>query len=240
MNFQGANFVTGNAGLFIPQDLNPQIYCDPRNIDKNYTVVSNGTALSTLSNLGSIGSTFDQASGALQPTIENNVVNGNPVFRFNGSQSMTMSSFAGLNYAGAMSIFCVFSTSNANPSPIQRFISYPGSWTFANATNSVQFGMFGNGTYSLPGTPIANNTWYSTGGVYNGSSSTDFYVNGVKTTVAGAIAMGLLSVNLYFGSRDGTQHFLLGDVAFIFVKFSAMPDWQVNEMNLYLKNRFNL
>lgn len=229
-----------NNGLLTPWDTQPQVWADPRNYDGTNNRAANGTTLATVKNLGTIGSQFDQASAGARPAIENNIVNGNPVFRFIGAQSMAMAPMAALNYGGPMSIFCVFSTVNANPSPIQRFVSYPGGWTWANATNSMQFGLFGNGTYSLPGTPIANSTWYSTAGIYNGSSATDFYVNGVKTTVASALSMGVISgASLYFGSRDGTQHFINADVALLLVYFRALAQWEINGLNYYLKNRFN-
>jgi hypothetical protein len=229
-----------NNGLITPWDTQPQVWVDPRNYDGANSHAANGTALASVTNLGTLGSTFAQASGGAQPNIQNNIINGNPVFRFSGAQSMAMAPQAGLNYGGPMSILCVFNTPNANPAAIQRFVSYPGGWTWANLSNSMQFGMFGNGTYSLPGTPISNSTWYSTVGIYNGSSSTDFYVNGTKTTVAAALTMGVISgASLYFGSRDGTQHFITADVALLLVYFRALQAWEINGLNFYLKNRFN-
>lgn len=229
-----------NNGILTPSDTQPQIWLDPRNYDGNNTRSSNGTALSSIKNLGAIGSTFAQASGGAQPTIQNNVVNTNPVFRFSGAQSMTMSSFAGLNYAGPMSVFVVFNTPNANPGIAQRFLAYPAGWAFLNSGNNLQFTMFGAGAYDLFGFLITNDTWFNSAAVYDGSNNCDFYLNGTKYNVADSITMSLQTTNLFFGSRDGTQGFVTGDIALVLVYFRALAAWEINGINFYLKNRFNL
>src|SRR6478736_1261780 len=93
-----------DSSLITPWDLQPNIWVDPRNYDGNNTVSVNGTAMTSITNLGKVGSVFTQASAPAQPNIQNNIVNGNPVFRFSGTQSMTMAPNTGLDYAGTMSI----------------------------------------------------------------------------------------------------------------------------------------
>lgn len=221
-----------------PPDLSPDIYCDPTNTDGNHTVYPDGTALATLTNLGTIGSTFNQASGAARPIIINNVVNSNPVFRFSGAQSMTMNSFSGLNYIGPMSIFCVFNA--ANTGPTQRYLNYQNSWGFYSVAANLQLNLFGAGTFDTTSGLIANNTWYSSAAVYNGTSACDFYINDIKSTSVFPWIMESATTNLYFGSANGASGFMTADVGILLVYFRALMDSETNELNLYLKNRFNL
>lgn len=235
--------ITNTNFIFTPYALQMNSIYDAFNPDKNFTIYSSGTALSQINDLGLNGNTQSQATGASQPTYIPNVINGNPVFRFNGTSQWTSAAAgAGNNANGAITVCGVWKTNNN--AVTQRIICKLLSWSQAmNSTSSftctIWIGATGNSLNSA--TVVSASTFYSNIDVYNNSTA-DIYIDGAKDGVSGG-SLGANSATtnaLYLGSRDGTQQWWNGDCAFMAFRYSAFQNWEVNLMNYYLNKRFNL
>jgi hypothetical protein len=223
-----------------PADLGLDIIWDPLNLDKVAGYPADGSSVSSILDLGRSGNNLSQATGAAQPIFKRDIINGNPILRFSGAQWMSSPAGANNAYAGAMSVFVVWSTPNTSPAPIARTITKVSSWTLSYVTEDIQFGLFAGGSYTADNI-IANDTVYNTGTVFNGSTATDFYRNGeLFTTVSAAGTMSGTASDLYFGSRDGTQHFITGDVGFLCVAYRALSSFEIGKLNTYLNIRFGV
>jgi hypothetical protein len=235
--------ILSNPGnnLFLPRDIGIDIWWDPINIDGAYGYPADGTGVSSIIDGGKSPNNLTQASGGAQPIYKRSIINGNPVFRFAGAQFMSSPNGVNNAYTGAMTHFIVFSTTNSTPpSGAARIISKPSSWAPTYLSTEYTFSLFGV-TYTTGAAAVANDTFYNFCSVYNGSSATDFYRNGTfLVTSSFASVMAVNANNLYFGSRDGAQHFISGDVAFVGVFYRALAAWEISLMNFYLNVRFNL
>jgi hypothetical protein len=225
--------------LYVPQQFGLDLVFDPLNAAGNNTYPSNGATIAHWRDLSGMANHWAQPSGALQPTFHHNVINGQPVVRFNGAQWMTMAHSANNAYTGAMTIICVYSTPNVSPAATGRIITKISSWGISYASTNVTFSF--TGPYMATGLLAANNTFYNIGAIYNGSSQTAFYRNGsLYQTVSLASTMPVTTNALYLGSRDGVINFINGDIAFLAVKFGAIAAPEFSRINYYLNSRFQL
>src|SRR6266849_1499298 len=211
--------IVNKSDFFLPTYLSVDTWYDAFNPDGSFTIYSNNTALSAMTDLGTKGNNQSQATGLLQPTYVTNALNGYPAVNFNGAQTMAAANGSGNTYNGAMSVFVVFSTPNVNPTHIARFFNKVGSWGADYLiTANLGFSVIRGGHAGSPSSGLSNNTFYYCWEIYNGgtTSSVAFWQNGVSLT-AGSVSANMVSSSNPFnwGSRDGTQHFISGKIPMI-------------------------
>jgi hypothetical protein len=225
--------------LYTPQQFGLDMVYDPLNVAGDNTYPANSASIANFKNLSANNNHWSQPSGASQPTYHHNVINGQPVVRFNGSQWMSFAHSSSNSYTGAMTIICVYSTPNVSPASTGRIITKISSWGMSYASTNITFSF--TGPYMATGLLAANNTFYNIGAIYNGSSQTVFYRNGsLYQTVSLASTMPVTTNALYLGSRDGVINFINGDIAFLAVKFGAIAAPEFSRINYYLNSRFQL
>ena len=181
-----------------------------------------------------------QSTSANQPIFESNVLNGQPVLRFDGDvhQWMNTSSFLNSSYKTAMTYFIVdtaatttfgMTTSNQDTTWYTDHTGPPGSINFVTALTPYQIAF----NSVAPATTVSAFR-------YDGATES-MLVNGLS--IFPQSATGNLSLNggLAVGDAgNGDGYFFTGDIAEILIYKSVLSDAQIQEVDTYLMNKYDI
>lgn len=212
------------------------------------TGLSDGAAVSTWTDSSANVNSATQASGSLQPLYKTNILNGNPVVRFDGSNdTLATGSNTGLTGNQAMTAFAVFKSTATSGDYPAIFSQNPGTtdlgvsltlngnrpgldfwvdrWRVTTALNNTSFYIISAvkvaGVIS-PNTSIYNNETLAAGAV-EGSNNTPNITNNV----------------MKLGTLDGTGgRFFAGDVAEIIIYNVALSATDQQNIENYLSIKY--
>lgn len=200
-------------------------------------VTTSGGLVSSWADQSGNNNTAYMATASRRPSLASGALNGKPVIRFNGSQSLTLTS------AVQPSTFTVFvAGKNSMPSETFSMILGPGG---NNANNQLRWE---NGTQALfVGTgnnlPVITSTigntrvYHALSARYDGSQMR-VYRDGNLVSTHSFVTSGPWSLNqigAYYSS-----YFMVGDVAEILFYNSALSDTDRTSVNSYLKTKYAL
>lgn len=258
----GAQIVTG--GGFTPTQLpNLTMWLKADAI----TGLSDGEAVTTWPDSGSLGNGATQATADNQPVYKANIINGKPVIRFDGTNDyLVTASFLGTGYNTAFTCYAIAPSSAANSQRI--FISnqlakfFISGITIDAGLNSVNTQMDFKATNLSPNTdhyfylPFANwqenaaywrNPKQVIGISYDGANLT-LMLNGVTkqwaTTgdmgLSGAFTIGARSTpDLYWGAANAEET-ATADIAEIIIYNAAHTAAQMSQVEQYLSTKYNI
>lgn len=241
----------GGFGSFTPAMLRVNTWWDANNPAGNGVIPTDGTQLSSITDLGLNGNTVTQATGANQILFKRNIINGQNVFRFSGSQFASCVNSANNNYVGPLTIVAIaMPTGTLTPGGGDTRIVSKG----ANLANldGYGYGLFTGGkssltTWNIHDYSTTNEEWYLgeyaiQTVVYNSNFSVDFYTNGsfVQNLTAGS-GFTQATQPLVFGAKNvsGGQAWQ-GDVIACFIFYRALTAAELNLMHAYCLARVGL
>jgi hypothetical protein len=227
--------------LFLPTDLKPYFGFDAINPDGNFSVLADGTSLSSIYDMNQGISTVSQASGVAQITYETNELNGQPCFGFNGSQWANCASNSTNEINGAITIIAAFKLTNVTGTKrlVGKLLTSMFSFVDAKYTFTTWNGATGTSSTSTAD-QITADVWQFATFLYKPSWTTDFYKNGAFIENVANAANTVSASDFYFGSRDGTQHFFNGKCAFAYGYPRALEAWELNQLQFYYRVRTNI
>lgn len=235
----------GGSGLFYPLDLGVNTVWDAANPNGNFIIPADGTALTSISDLGLNGNTVTQATGANQPIFKKGIVNNQNVFRFSANQYASIAGGSGNNYNGVLSVFAIGMTTTATTS--QHFLSKApnpsagGYGIGCNLSSQADFTIWNVVDVVGSTTLWVNSTFQVLGTVYKSDNSVDFYKNrSFIQNVAGS-ATTSSTAPLVFGAKTATgSDQWSGDFVAVFVFFRQLASWEINAMLNYCCCRIGL
>jgi concanavalin A-like lectin/glucanase superfamily protein len=199
--------------------------------------VSSGTQVSTWLDQSGNGRNASMATATRRPTLVTGALNGAPVIRFGGAQSMYLDTFA------TPTQFTVFVVGkNSMPSESFSMILGPGGNSPNNQLrweNGSQTLFVGTGN-NLPVTisPTGNTrVYHALSARYNGSTMTA-YRDGSPTSTSAFTTSGpwtLASIGSWYST-----YFLVGDLAEIIIYDRALSDAELASTSSYLRTKYNL
>lgn len=228
----------GLSGLFLPQDLGVNTVWDAANPAGNLIIPADGTALSSISDLGLNGNTVVQATGTNQPIFKKNIVNGQNVFRFSGNQYASIAGGSGNNYNGPLSVFAIGMTTAATT--LQHFLSKTpnpstgGYGIGCNASSQADMTVWLVQDIVGSSTLWVNNTFQVLGVVYKSDNSVDFYKNRSFIQNVAGVATTASTAPFVFGAKtsSGVDQWS-GDFSAVFIAFRQFATWEINAMLNY-------
>lgn len=191
-----------------------------------------------------------QATGSLQPTFHNGVLNGKPVVRFDGAND-ELNIFAGATLLG--SAYTTFAVFNLSSIPITGVNGYdnPAIWMNPSGDEGMSFknplGTPMVMSYSYPGTPAQSiNTGQFTlavaklsGGVASIQSAGAGSGNeGTVTSAPGGGVVG--GASLLIGMNYQHNYGFNGDIAEVLIYDRALTTLEITAVNTYLDNKYAL
>jgi hypothetical protein len=222
------------AGAFDPASLNPVVW-----LKADAHTASDGDPVTTAENFGSLGD-FTQATSSVKPTYKTGIVNGKPVFRFDGVDDfLTGPDMSALT---AATVFIVVKIDTDPPGTSTA----SGLWRFGTAGGGVTHFPFIDGTiYDSFGSTVRKTTVNPT------PALTSFHVYEVKT-VSGEWTSRLDGTQIFttatntvgfvanpmIGSSEGTTHFLDGDCAELFICDSGLGTTDAGNMRSHLGTKY--
>ncbi|MEZ4363434.1 MAG: LamG-like jellyroll fold domain-containing protein [Kofleriaceae bacterium] len=176
------------------------------------------------------------ATVARQPTLVTAALNGHPVLRFSGAQSLALTSFT------QTTTFTVFVVGRNTRVGGVSMILGPGGSSPNNQMrweSSTQALFVGTGNGMPVSTSTIGNTmvFHSLSARYDGSSMI-VYRDGSPTSTHSFTTSGpwiLAQVGAYYGSE-----FMQGEVAEVMIYDRALSDTERNTVNNYLRTKYNL
>ena len=202
--------------------------------------LSDGANVSTWKDMTQYGNDATQGVAANQPTWKNNVINGYPTIRFNGSTSYlngqsvfpTMSDYT---------LFAVIKTSTSCTTSCVMLGSPYDKYAFYVYANALRLNQNGSGSTASTN-PIFMNTPYLVEAIYvNASLLATYYINGVSsgtTNPPAAIPSGT-GANIQIGA-DLTNYFFSGDIAEILLYGSALSSQDRSLIESYLNSKYGI
>lgn len=229
----------GASGLFLPNDLGVNTAWDALNPAANGVIPADGTALSSISDLGLNGNTVTQATGTNQIIFKKNIINNQNAFRFSGNQYASIANGTGNSYSGPLSIF-VIGMASTMAAALHVISKAPNPTTGGYGVGSVITS--GNSDMTIWGVQdIASstctwalNTYQVMGWVFKSDNSVDFYKNRTTTQNVAGSAMSASAAALVFGAKTatGTDQWQ-GDVLAAFIFFRQLAAWEIALMLNY-------
>jgi len=222
-----------------PWDLQVDTWWSALNPDGAGGYPANNTALSSLTDLGKRGNNLSQPTGLLQPLFKRSA-NGNfPAIDFSGAQWMSVAAGSGNSYQGGMSCYGIWQN---NASGTQRIVMKVLSWAYSAASANYNFNVWQSASgfaATVTGSPISAGVYQSCTMIYNRGTDVPFYKNSaLYQTVTPFTALNDAGVlDLYFGSRDGTQQFMVGAITDYFMFYRIQAIWESNYMNFFERFR---
>lgn len=222
-----------------PWDLQVDTWWSALNPDGAGGYPANGSSVSSLTDLGTKGNNLSQASGALQPTFTRSA-NGNfPAISFSGTQWMSCAASANNSYAGGKSSYGVW---QCNASGTQRIVMKVLSWAYSAASTNYNWNIWNSGSgvaATVTGNPISSGVYQSCTMIWNAGTDVTFYKNAASyQTITPFTTLADVGVNdLYLGTRDGTQQYMVGAITDWFVFFRVQSAWEISYMNFFERFR---
>lgn len=182
-------------------------------------IPADNTSLSAINDLAKRGNNWAQGTGANQPTYKTGIINGNNVFRFDGTaDNMTVAHAASNDYSGAMTIVAAINTTSIASTRriFSKASAAAGGFAFGINQSRIIFTARDVSDYQTTTGIISASTWTVIAAVYNGSDSVTFYKDrsSVSTHSGGAV----LSTTgpLILGAQNGPSEFWTGDCQNLF------------------------
>jgi hypothetical protein len=187
-------------------------------------------------------------SSTARPTVVTNIINGNPIIRFNGSaQYMSMPAGFG-NFTSGATVFSVFNpTTTANYARIFDIGNGAPSDNLAlyryGAANAMQFACFNGGTAAtvIGSGDLFLNMFQEYTGVES-SSSIQLYRDGLLINQSSGIALqNIIRSSNYIGKSNwGGNALYQGDMAEIIIYNRTLSSTEQQQVELYLVNKYGL
>jgi hypothetical protein len=222
LNISGGSSIPSGAHLWLRTDAG---------------VVLNGSQVSQWLDQSGNGRNASMATASRQPFFVSGALNGKPVLRFNGAQSMYLDTFA------SPTTFTVFVVGkNSNPSESFSMILGPGG----NAPNNQMrwesgsralFVGTGNNLPVITSTIGNTRVFHALSARYDGSTMT-VYRDGNATSSHSFSTSGpwtLASVGSYYSS-----YYMQGDLAEVLIYARALSEGERASVNSYLRSKYNL
>ncbi|MFA6979290.1 MAG: T9SS type A sorting domain-containing protein [Ignavibacteriaceae bacterium] len=202
------------------------------------------SATSAVSNWGDV-SGFDndasQSTSANQPTLVSNSMNGNPVIRFNGTNSkLTLPTSATLGIQG--NPYEMFIVAKSSSSSIQFLVS-------GNATEQFEYHLSGVGVRFIPITSayldLGSSGAFTDGNahIFSGRASSSGGAVRVDGTDGGTSSANILSSNsgaLQLGVRSDGTYYFNGDIAEVIFYNTNLSTSDRSTVEHYLANRYGV
>ncbi len=201
--------------------------------------------VSSWSNSTGTGASFSQSTSAAQPRWVDNVWNGKPVIRFDGSNDFLN---GGNNYQMGMNNRTSFIVCKANTISGYTFYSQAATcggsfrYSFTHSSGSGLFIYYNDGPDIFLNTsqsPLNSNIWSN---VINRSAlQMKLYKNSAQIPQVLSLNSTAPFVNIcnfVIGSYDPGQSFLNGDIAEFIIYDRALSDAERNQIELYLARKY--
>lgn len=188
---------------------------------------NDGDAISTWTDSSGNNNNATQATVSLQPVYKTNILNGQPVVRFDAADD-GMSTTLGVS-SGSLTVFVVYDTNSASSS--RRAVQGSNNWLIGPWGGAHQYfnGAFINGGSQGLGTFVI-------AAAVQTSSSGTLYINGVNKGSNGSTT---LPGTFYLGVGTYLEP-LGGDIAEVIVYNKELNATEISGVNTYLTNKYNL
>lgn len=207
---------------------------------------SDGTAVSSWSDSSGNGRTLTQGTGSAQPTFKTNIINGRPVVRYDGGDTLTTGTQY-INTANKHTCFAVIrQTSVADQEVFGNDVVGAGcNWRFRNNGGTQQLRVVRGQVVTDANTGIGANTWAYYTAIMRcttGASGTITQrANGVDIgTSSSGTCSGSAGSNVHIGSLAGSAEFLVGDIAEILIYEGELSTLLISQVEQYLKQKYAL
>lgn len=183
-----------------------------------------------------------QTNGSLRPTYVSNILNGQPVFRFSGTQYLV--SGLNLTIAGAfpnVTGFAVFrhNTASGNSKLIGSDGGFGRMFGFDNRAAGFNF-CYGNGTGVSGIATLSANTWYLISWEWNaGNNSVSFWINKIFQVSGSGISPNGATTTGIGALHPGTEPWN-GDIAEIILYNRIMSAIDRQATENYLTSKWNI
>lgn len=250
--------------MFFPFDgyyqlpLDPSLvlwYAGDRVLGPSTSVPGDGTSLAKVWDLSGSAITAT-AAGAAQPVFKTNILNGQPIMRFDGTSTVSQLGVSTLGQSVAgLTGFAVFMSTTVAATAGSIIVIFNGAGTgrFSISRNAANFQMSVKRldadtltTIASTTNPIAINTYYYVSAVMNYTTGAGtIYVNGTQvgtnaslTSTGNTSNTGSASAGL--GANPSTTNKIAGDIGEVLVYKRALGTTDRQAVELYLKNKYAL
>lgn len=185
---------------------------------------------------------LNQTTAGSKPTWQTNELNGQPVFRFDGTDDFLVHASAVINQALQCTVFAVAKQTAVDDEVIAATYASGGDiYKFHDNAGSQEF----RGFAPLKDLAAAGaNTW----GIYTclnsaiiGADSTmKVYLNGGAGGASASGARVAQDAALYVGALAGTSQFLAGDLAYLLIRNGLLTVAEHNSLGGWAATRFGL
>ena len=217
-------------------------------LDSSQESFSDNDAVGTATDFSGNNNDATQGTAGAKPTFKTNIINGQPVFRFDGGDFMS----AAIGYANAaFTIFVVGSwTSAIFPSIIAEYNSTTSGYLACGlrdlgggsaAISTHKTGVNTSTSNLTVTTTVPALIAYKSAGISGGTADVLCYKNG--TAASGTVQQTTLSTNTAINigaSKGGTADILTGDIAQILIYDSQLSDTNRGLVETYLMDLYGL
>lgn len=195
--------------------------------------LSDGTGVSTCPDSSTNGRTVTQVTGSAQPLFKTNILNGKPVFRFDGVDDYLERANAVL--AGAPATFIAVASADVVTGTGRLF--FDNGLLFGRNNAKLLFTTRFVQDYQSSADQFAVNTWAIWAYVFDSSFDCTFHKNGTSIeTILGSADTGGNN-NFRFGSSAGAE-FWDGDIAEAWGFSTALNSTELGNMFSYLNDKY--
>lgn len=232
----------------IPMD-DLQIWVDGSNIDgQNNATLSDGSYIDTWVNLSATGiGDFTQASSELQPVLQTNVINGQSVVRFDGSNRLLNPTTIGNHESGSRQfIFMVVNSDNETTgTALATRGSGPGNGfelRYHPDSSQVQYAATGGGSLSIANPGSTFNIIAISRGDGGSTHALNMQANGFDNPLFSYIAPMLndSTAGTALGDRPQGLSPLIGDIAELIVYNRSLTEEEINSVGYYLAEKYDI
>jgi hypothetical protein len=207
--------------------------------------LSDNAPVSVWADQSGLGNNANQGTGGAQPTLQTNEINGLPVVRFDGSDSLVVTHHSSI-LPSTLSIFIVAKQPvSANAiilTKLSAFDSVNSGYAMRYRTSNAIW--FLQGDFNLPqiltATALATTAFGLIGTVDNGTNGFA-YLNGTQVHTAATGFSYADTVDLTIGSLIAASgDFLIGDIAEIIMYNTALSATDRNRLGGYIQGKYGL
>ena len=201
--------------------------------------VADGDVIGLLTDYGSVVSGVTQATTDNKPVLKTSVLNGHPVWRFDGTNDYLRGSFAAVAQPFTIFVVAQLDASKIDGGDVKIVDSIDSTdramlYQYAQVEADA-WAVYAGTRLSGAATDANTNIWTV---VFNGASS-QFWKNGISVAAGAAGAAGITGITIG-AIYDGTASYFKGDFTELAIYLGNLSTTDKNQVNRYLATKYGI